>query len=265
MVLVPILALPAPRTLRAGAEPGSPQVTAHRVLSHHAARPCRSRRSRGRRSTSVASITVALASEYLHDRSDGVSSNPQARAAWDNFYLSCDSLIRKFTRKLGIRGADADDCTQEVWTDLLRRLPTFVHDPSRGTFSSWLYTVVRGKASDMLRRRMRRPAVPLSRAVVANLADPDSDPARLFDANLNRKSVQSALSQLSATSSETSFRVIYQRCMLGLPVREVADGLGLSSEQVWVREHRMKRKLRELLERTTAVELLRPNATPVLC
>lgn len=264
MVLVPILALPAPRALRAGAEAGSPTVAAQDGVSHHPARPCRSRRSRVRRSTIVVSDTVALASEYLRDRSVGVSSNHHARAAWDNFYQSCDVLIRRYARKLGIRGPDADDCAQEVWTDLLRTLPTFTHDPSRGRFSSWLYAVVRGKASDMVRRKMRRPAVPLSQALVADLADTDSDPALLFDAKLNRESVQTALSQLNAISSGTSFRVIYLRCIQGLPVREVADGLGLSSEQVWVREHRMKRKLRELLSPTRGPQSLRPNATPVL-
>lgn len=49
---------------------------------------------------------------------------------------------------------DADDCLQETYMSALRAYPRLRHDDS---LRAWLYTIAQRKATDVVRRRMRRP------------------------------------------------------------------------------------------------------------
>jgi RNA polymerase sigma-70 factor (ECF subfamily) len=194
---------------------------------------------------------IEQASEYLRCTAVGTQPSGELREAWEQFYGSCDTLIRKFTRKIAPRQIDQDDCAQEVWTDLLRTLPDFKLDRSRGRFSSWLYTVVRSKATNQLRRQARdRCAGILS--TVRTVAPASDEPARQFDRQLERQAVRSALTTLKGITSDRSFQVLHMRHMEGRSVREVAQSLGMKPGQVWVTEHRMKRKLHRLLSDSSA-------------
>src|SRR5262249_10321161 len=113
----------------------------------------RRRRASSEGNNALSATTLSLAGEYLRCRSANVEAAPRLRAAWREFYNACDSAIGRFARRLRLRATDVDDCKQDVWADLMRSLPRFSLDHSRGRFSSWLYTVVRSKATDVLRRQ----------------------------------------------------------------------------------------------------------------
>ena len=53
----------------------------------------------------------------------------------------------------------------------------------------------------------------------------------------------------------SAYRVLHLRYWEGMSAPEVADALGLTPQQVWVREHRMKRKLEQLLRPEEPVRL----------
>jgi RNA polymerase sigma-70 factor (ECF subfamily) len=203
---------------------------------------------------------VELACTYLGDRRDGISSATSVRQAWDEFYGWCDASIRRFAQSIGGAQINVDDCAQEVWTHLLESLPQFRLDPSRGRFGSWLYTVVRSKVADALRRSSRRTPVTISPTLTDRIARTEDDPAAICQRQWDRQAVRSALAELRTIASERSYRVLHLRYMRGLTVNEVVLSLGISPEQVWAREHRMKRKLRGLLLRRGYgdAETLRP-------
>jgi RNA polymerase sigma factor (sigma-70 family) len=191
--------------------------------------------------------TIAQAGEYLRLGADSRSVSEETRVGWERFYHRCDATIRRFAATFRSRGVDVDDCTQEVWADLIRSLPQFKLDSTRGRFDSWLYTIVRSKATDILRRQNRTSTTELSPAVMARAATSEVDPSEILDRQSDRDSVQGAMKRLEEVASESSYRVLHLRYIAGWSVQQVADALGFSREQVWVREHRMKRKLRELL------------------
>ena len=60
--------------------------------------------------------------------------------------------------------------------------------------------------------------------------------------------MRNALAELAPQVSATSFRVLYLRSIEERTVPEVASELGLTSKQVRFRHHRMKLKLRRLIE-----------------
>lgn len=191
--------------------------------------------------------TITQAGEYLRLCAESRSPNETTRVEWERFYRHCDATIRRFAGTFRGRGVDVDDCTQEVWADLIRSLPHFKLDSPRGRFDSWLYTIVRSKATDILRRQDRRPTTDLSPAVMACVTTSEADPSEILARQSDCDLVQRAMKRLQETASESSYRVLHLRYFAGWNVQQVAESLGFSREQVWVREHRMKRKLRDLL------------------
>jgi len=47
--------------------------------------------------------------------------------AWQEFYRVYSDVIRRFVIVHGARGADVDDCVQEVWSAVALRLTDFEH------------------------------------------------------------------------------------------------------------------------------------------
>lgn len=97
------------------------------------------------------------------------------------------------TRYLGDRGL-AEDLVQDVFTAVWRNAGSF--DPSRASFSTWVYRITRNRATDLIRRRKARvKTVGGDFLAEPGEADPSGDLSRNFD-------VASALSRLSPVHRE---------------------------------------------------------------
>jgi RNA polymerase sigma-70 factor (ECF subfamily) len=185
---------------------------------------------------------IAQTGDYLRDPA---TASPDAQLAWSAFQPAADTTIRAFAGRFFKSASDIDDCTQEVWIDLIRNLPDFNLDQSRGRFTSWLFTIVRNKATDIVRRQARR-AEPMTAAI----DHPDratEDPAHSLARKSEIQSVHAALAALRERTSEKNYQLLHLRHIEGRPVAEVAEVLNITPSQVWAREHRLKRQLRALL------------------
>lgn len=96
--------------------------------------------------------------QYLAAQLQRQAPNTVLAQAWDEFYRVYSNLIRRFVLAQGLRGTDADDCVQEVWSTVAWNLAGFERPQQRPGLRSWLYTVVRSKSTDY-RRRQFRPLV----------------------------------------------------------------------------------------------------------
>jgi RNA polymerase sigma-70 factor (ECF subfamily) len=239
-----LLSLTAPTATRA--TPASAQSAASPSVTASADKLA-SRRSRSQGRDELSASLIEQASAYLRAASNGSQPPAEFRDAWEQFYRSCDLVIRKFAGRIAPRQIDLDDCAQEVWADLLKTLPDFQLDRSRGKFTSWLYTVVRSKATNQLRQQARDRADGMMETIPA-IAPASDDPAVQLERQSQRQAVRNALAELQSSTSERSFQVLHLRQMEGRRVSEVAELLGMTPGQVWVTEHRMKRKLRTLLD-----------------
>ncbi len=224
------------------------------------------RRNTAEKRSAPSGQTLALAAEYLRNRAAGIDPSPQSLAAWEQFYPWCDATIRRFAGTFRSRGVDPDDCAQEVWASLLHSFAEFRLDDAKGRFTSWLYTIVRSKATDRIRLAMRRPASALSPEIAATAVSPNHDPVVICQMHEQRGQLDQALAQLRQRASEQSYRVLHLRCIEGWCVNDVAEELGLTPQQVWVREHRMKRQLRDIIatgsSRLPHADLLPKNGDP---
>jgi len=99
------------------------------------------------------------------------------------------------------RPAEAEELLQEVFLELWRRAPQY--DPKRAAVSTWVMTIARSRALDLLRAKKRRHAdkqVPSEDAV---LPAPSKDrPDELAAASQRSKAVREALGKLSDVQRE---------------------------------------------------------------
>lgn len=196
---------------------------------------------------SISAQLLDGARDYLIARASKSQPSDASMAAWAEFFPRCDRLVHQYASAFRARGVDVDDCMQEVWAQLLRTLPSFNLESRRGQFSSWLYAVVRSKANDILRQKARHSAEDLSSEIERSLACDDADPAEVVQTSAEVEDLHQSLSQLRKDVSPESYRVLQLRHLNAMSVNEVAAALGITAEQVWARDHRMRRKLYQLM------------------
>ncbi len=169
--------------------------------------------------------------------------------SWDRFYRVYNELICRFAAARGLRGADMEECVQEVWTRVSSNLADFKHPETRPGLRAWLYTIVRSRATDIMRRKMREPGRSLNDtdADVEPPPAPDSDPAELAQKQWERAMLETVLTELRTQVSEINFKVLHMRLVGNRDVAEVAQALNLPREQVRYRHHRTLKKLKATL------------------
>lgn len=78
------------------------------------------------------------------------------REAWELFVDLYAPLVYGFLRKRGLQDADAADLTQDVLRQVSEKAKNWEYDPRRGTFRSWLFTVVQNRLTDHWRKESHR-------------------------------------------------------------------------------------------------------------
>jgi len=81
---------------------------------------------------------------------------PGAEDAWSRFVDLYSPLLYHWAHRAGLSNPDASDLVQDVFVILLRKLPDFEYDASKG-FRSWLRTVTLNRWREIRRRRQISP------------------------------------------------------------------------------------------------------------
>ena len=186
------------------------------------------------------------ARSYLECRARRQAPGPHLAHAWECFYQRCAALLRRYARACRVPPADLEDCLQAVWAELVGALPTFRYEPGRGLFRSWLFALVRARAVDLLRRRLRRPTERIRSRTGAALRSREADPAAACERQAEREAVRLLLAEFRHRVSRRNYHVLHMRSVEGRSVGETAAALDLTPEQVRYRHHRMMRKFRSL-------------------
>lgn len=142
---------------------------------------------------------------------------------------------------------EAEDLAQEAFLRLHRSLPDFRGD---SRVSTWLYRTTTRLAIDHLRRERIKRRLFFFRAdnesadPVELAKDPSGDPGRSFQTREAMQSLRRSLARLSPRQ-----QVIFTlRHYEGLPLKEIAEHLGLETGTVKAHLHRAVSQLRQDLE-----------------
>jgi RNA polymerase sigma-70 factor (ECF subfamily) len=137
--------------------------------------------------------------------------------------------------------ARAEEAVQEAFVRIWQRARQF--DPERGVERSWILSVVRNSAIDVLRRdsRVRERSIDEGPAVY-ELRDPDDVWQQVLD-RLTGETVQAALQMLPVDQQEVVVKAYYQ----GIRPVDIARELGIAEGTVRSRLRLALVKLRESL------------------
>jgi RNA polymerase sigma-70 factor (ECF subfamily) len=135
---------------------------------------------------------------------------------------------------------EVEDVAQEVFLKVFYKIHAF---DRRSKFFTWLYRVAANAAKDHVKKRSRRPAVPLDEN--ADLAGDGDSPEGRAAARETQAMVRGAIDALPPRYRE----ILTLRELEGLGYNEIAEVLQISIGTVESRLHRARKKLEKRLER----------------
>lgn len=170
----------------------------------------------------------------VRDRGDAVS--------WHEFVAIYEPLIFSYARGRVSDESAARDIVQDVFVALLKALPDFKFDRSRGRFRTWLWRVTHNAVVDRQRHNLRRLK---AEAVWADDRDPAAELAEWSKA-VHERVMKYALEKVAKTTRPDAW-ACFERHVLGRrPAAEVAAEIGhLSVNAVYINSSRVLDRLRK--------------------
>lgn len=149
--------------------------------------------------------------------------NTADNEAWKEFYDFYWQLISGWARGFGCSPEKADDVFQETMICLLRNISSFEYNPAKGSFRSYLKTIVRSRCYDLFRKESR---------YIATGGDSDknsetSESPDFEDDNVWLDSlVQQALRRVYGKVDQQTYKSFCMYVLEGHPVNEVSNKMG---------------------------------------
>jgi RNA polymerase sigma-70 factor (ECF subfamily) len=172
---------------------------------------------------------------------------PDQPGAWRDFVHLYTPLLLAWADRQGLRGADAEDLTQQVLLKLLRLLPDYRRGEGQ-SFRRWLFTVTRTQCIDFRRRKATR-ALPPADGLSGADGVPELGPAADMDEREYRlRLIRSGLDVIRGDFEPATIAAFTRVVIDGGPVKEVARELGLSLGAVYNARNRVLTRLREYLD-----------------
>jgi RNA polymerase sigma factor (sigma-70 family) len=188
---------------------------------------------------------VALVRSFLAKHNTGVT-NDECHA-WEEFFLRYDPVIRESVRRIHSAPEIVDDCTQDVWIVLIRRLPKWKYDPARAPIGAWVATIARRLATKRARRLATRRAERLGESHAGTLADPELGPDIEFERMQEHELFGALLLEFASRLPERVSRIVTMQFLESRSTPEIAHQLKLSDDCVRSILHRVIPKLRSFL------------------
>ena len=175
--------------------------------------------------------------------------------AWEKFYAIYHDYVYGVARKAGLTHEEAQDLVQETMLRVTKHVAAFVPDKNRAPFRGWLLTIVRSRVVDYYRRRRVRPEDQQLRperceedsrhtATIDRIQDPNgADFQELWEKEWQQTVIEEATAHVKARTSIKHFQVFDLHQLQQVPVRQVATSLGISSAQVYLVAHRVKKAI----------------------
>jgi RNA polymerase sigma-70 factor (ECF subfamily) len=171
--------------------------------------------------------------------------------AFEELVSRHEQRVYNLARRIVAQEQDAEDVTQQAFLSALDNLESFRGDAS---FATWITRIATHAALKIIRKRQGLPTVSLDAATEEDetygsvphpeyIADWRENPAELAGRSEAQRLIDEALSQLD----EKHRLVFLLRDVEGLSVKETADALKITEQNVKVRLLRARLQLREKL------------------
>lgn len=174
-------------------------------------------------------------------------SDPQPREmAWDEFEARYAPIIGAFARRLGARPQDVDDVVQDVLMGFFLKSPTFVYDPAKGRFRSYLKVCTYRALAKLLGAGARK----IDRKPIEHVDPEDMAVDQVWNDVWEQQLLRRALDELRDAMGQTkAFRAFELYVVFDQPAQGVADKLDMHVNSVY----RAKEQITRLLHDKVAI------------
>lgn len=171
-------------------------------------------------------------------------------AAWELIVKLYAPLVYRWCKRTGMGYHDIENLSQEVFTLAYRKLDRFQKESDSDSFRGWLYTLVRNKRIDWLRKNKDEcDVIGGSQVLIMQQQIPDSswedseelEGSEQEDVFLFNQAVQLIRQEFGPRDQ----RIIEALLCENQDPREVAVQLGISRNSIYIVKSRVMRRLRE--------------------
>lgn len=166
------------------------------------------------------------------------------QSSWREFYSLYAPLIRRHAHRCGLGVSEADDIVQECMTALLKALPRFQYDRSKGRFRSYVRRMVQNQISNRLRQHTSKQ---LRSNAITELAARSDGTKSDWDRDWQRTHLEYCLGRVSTRFAPEKLAAFRAYALEGQDIAAVCKRYKLTPNQVYLAKSRIIRRLREQL------------------
>jgi RNA polymerase sigma-70 factor (ECF subfamily) len=167
--------------------------------------------------------------------------------AWSEFLSVYEQALYRFCRAKGLQDADANDVLQGVLTAVLKRIPSWDPDSSKGSFRGWLFRVARNIAVDVIDRRAKKATASGDSQVAKMLLEvPDRESLQelSFEDEYQKSLFDWASKQVKSEVREVTWMSFCLTAIDGHKAEQVAESLGIPVGSVYTAKCRVVARIR---------------------
>lgn len=171
----------------------------------------------------------------------------RSNGAWEEFLKVYENALVRFCKAKGLQEADVQDVLQDVLTAVLKRIPTWDSDSTKGSFRGWLFRVARNISIDAINLRAKKTTASGSSQVVRMLSElPEEHPTETsFEIEYQRSLFDWASRQVKSEVREITWQSFCLTAIEGHKAEKVAADLGIAVGSVYTAKCRVVARIRE--------------------
>ena len=167
-------------------------------------------------------------------------------AAWARFFDLYAGFVFAIARSKGLASEDADDIVQGVFSELVRRMPTFEYDRTKGKFRSYLLGLINWRVLDKLKADKRESELNAAYCEEENPAAPVTE-AAFIDQEWQNAAFDEALRRLQEEVRPDHFAAFVESTVEGLDTETVMRLHGMTRDNIYQIRARFTAKLKALV------------------
>ena len=166
--------------------------------------------------------------------------------SWRAFFDTYWKLIYAVAIKSGLSEAEAQDVVQETVLSVAKKIQDFKYDAA-GSFKGWLLQLTRWRILGQLRKRgklVSAPEPPPDKVgetdFMHRVPDPEGNKVeRVWEEEWQKHVMEAALAKVKLRCNAKEYQIFDLYVLNKMPVRKVAETLGVSVTHVYVAKHRV--------------------------
>ena len=171
----------------------------------------------------------------------------QSDEAWAEFLSVYEKALYRFCIAKGLQDADAQDVLQDVLTAVLKRLPSWDANASKGSFRGWLFRVARNISVDAIAHRAKKTTPsgdPLASEALSQLPSASSLEDTSLEVEYQRSLFDWAAKQVKSEVRDVTWKAFSLTAIEGQKAESVAQTLGISVGSVYTAKCRVVARMR---------------------